>query len=48
MKEKRKLRDRMSLNMVIPGDKMDIEEVNLFNMKKITQKEASALGMIFF
>lgn len=39
MKEKRKLRDRMSLNMVIPGDHLDIDEGLLFDMKKIKKKE---------
>ena len=35
-KEKRKLRDKMSLKMVIPGDQIDIaDEGNLFDLKHV-------------
>ncbi|CAD5117659.1 DgyrCDS6411 [Dimorphilus gyrociliatus] len=39
MKEKRKLRDKIDMKMVIPGDRMDnAEDEHIFDMKKITTK----------
>lgn len=40
MKEKRKLRDRIDMKMVIPGDKMDnAEDSHIFDLKKIKTKD---------
>ncbi len=42
MKEKRKLRDKMALNMIIPGDTMQVtDDLELFNIKKIKKKNVS-------
>ena len=42
MKEKRKLRDKMALNMIIPGDTMEVtDDMELFNIKKIKKKHVS-------
>ena len=42
MKEKRQLRDKMSLNMVIPGDQLDItDDISLFDLKKIKNKQVT-------
>lgn len=39
LKEKRKLRDKMNLNMIIKGDKFEIgEDLELFSLKKIKNK----------
>ena len=39
MKEKRKLRDKMSLNMVIPGDQIEqTTDVATFDLEKIKHK----------
>jgi hypothetical protein len=36
MKEKRKLRDKMSLNMVIPGDQIDVgDDAEMFSLKQL-------------
>ena len=36
MKEKRKLRDKMSLNMIIPGDQIDVgDDLEMFNLKTL-------------
>ena len=40
MKEKRKLRDKMNLNMVIPGDVIDAgDEIELFSLKAVKTKK---------
>lgn len=39
MKEKRKLRDKLNLNMVIPGDSIEMtDDIDLFNLKKLKSK----------
>ena len=44
MKEKRKLRDKMSLGMTIPGDRIETtDDINLFDLKKIKKKSVSAI-----
>jgi hypothetical protein len=36
MKEKRKLRDKMSLNMVIPGDQIEVgDDMEMFSLKQL-------------
>lgn len=36
MKEKRKLRDKMSLNMVIPGDQIEVvDDMEMFSLNKL-------------
>ena len=42
LKEKRKLRDKMDLKMVIPGDEpLQTDEPDLFNLKNIKKKFVS-------
>ena len=44
MKEKRKLRDKMELKMIHPGDKIDQnDDIDLFNIKKIKSKHVSSI-----
>ena len=39
MKEKRKLRDKMSLGMAIPGDRIEMtDDINLFDLQQIKRK----------
>ncbi len=46
MKEKRKLRDKMALNMVIPGDTLEVtDDMELFNIKKIKKKHVRTLNL---
>ena len=42
MKEKRKLRDKMALNMIKPGDALEVtNDMELFNLKQIKKKYVS-------
>ena len=42
MKEKRKLRDKMALNMIQPGDTLQVtNDMELFNIKEIKKKHVS-------
>jgi hypothetical protein len=44
MKEKRKLRDKMELQMIHPGDHIEeLDDVDLFNIKKIKSKHVRVL-----
>ena len=39
-REKRKLRDKMALNMILPGDVIEqTEDIALFDLKKIKSKQ---------
>ena len=41
-REKRKLRDKMALNMIIPGDTItQTDDIALFNLRKIKSKHVS-------
>ena len=43
MTAKRQLRDKMSLNMVIPGDTIEqIDDIDIFSLKKITSEGVGA------
>ena len=48
MEEKRKLRDKMALNMIIKGDTLEVaNDLELFNIKKIKKKHVSPDSVTF-
>ena len=49
MKEKRKLRDKMALNMIRPGDTLEVtNDMELFNLKQLKKKHVSTNLSILF
>ena len=49
MKEKRKLRDKMSLKMVIPGDRIETsDDIEMFNLKNLQNKPVRVHLMSYF
>ena len=44
MKEKRKLRDKINLKMVIPGDHIEMtDDIDLFSAKKIKSQQVGSV-----
>jgi len=41
-KEKRKLRDKLKLNMVIPGDRIEaLDDIELFNLNSVKTQQVN-------
>ena len=48
LKEKRKLRDKMNLNMIIPGDKQIDEDREVFHLGEIKKQQVILLYDFYF